>query len=440
MRVRLGIAVKILKNDAEIDHFLKRSAEALYIAYTQEDSEYAKVYKEVAEEMRGNFLFAVAPPSEKYTDKIVAYRDFEKEEREMIYDREGVPDPADLKQWLSVVSLPLAGQLTRKNQDRYKVLPTLVVYTHVDRVNDPAGLRYVLNRLRFVAKDYRFRMFFGVQERNSSDIYTFMKFPKDQKYAFAVLYNNSKFYRSSYRNTDPEKLTKEEVRAIAEQYFNGTLPRFFRSLPEPWFLHEGEVHTVVGTTFEGLIVNTSTDTFLEIFAPWCAHCKEFKPKWDELGSEMNVKGSTVRIAKIDATSNGLPEEYRYSGFPTFFWVPAHNGMHPIQYEGERKLGEMKKFIKKHRTENSQPYDMAPSRTIMEFGALAVGGILLGLVSTLLFLCFCKKNVSGPQGSPKPDDKKDAHEEQSKTKAKSPKRESQRRSKRTKLVSVLVFSF
>jgi len=256
MRMRLGVTVKIVNNDEELDHFFKRSAETLFVAYTDKESSLAKVYSAAAESMRGNFLFAIAPPTDKYTDKVVAYRDFEKEDREEVFEPKGVPTEAEIKQWFSVVSLPLAGEITGRTQQRYKMLPTLVVFTHVDAKNDPSGRRYVLNRLRVVAKDYRFRMFFAIQERNESDIYTFMKFPREQKYAIAVL-DNTKYYRST-----ESVVKKEEIRAVAEQYFAGTLPRFVRSQPEPWFMHEGEVHTIVGTAFERLITNTTTDTLL----------------------------------------------------------------------------------------------------------------------------------------------------------------------------------
>jgi len=395
MRVRLGVAVKKINNDEELDKFFKMIAETLFVAYTDKESELAKVFTIAAEEMRGDFLFAIAPPTDKYTDKIVAYRDFEKEDREEVLEPKSVPTAAEIKQWFSIVSLPLAGEITMRNHKRYKVLPTLVVFTHVDAVHDPSGRRYVLNRLRPIAKEFHFRMLFAVQERNESDIYTFMKFPKDQKYAFAVL-DNTKYYRST-----ETVVSKDTIRAVANQFFAGSLPRFVRSQPVPWFNFEGEVHTIVGTTFEGLITNTTTDTLLEIFAPWCGHCKAFKPEYDQLASEMNVKGSTVRIAKIDGTSNGVPDEYRYEGFPTLFWVPAYEGTHPTLYEGEHNLAAVKKFIEKHRSEDSQPYKMAPSRFLVQFVGLGVGGTLLGLVVALVIMCTCSKKVTTPKDGPKP---------------------------------------
>jgi thiol-disulfide isomerase/thioredoxin len=83
---------------------------------------------------------------------------------------------------------------------------------------------------------------------------------------------------------------------------------------------------------------------LFFYADWCGHCKNFKPKWEEL--EANHTDLGIGFEKINC-SDDMPElgkKYGVEGFPTLILV---KGDQHFEYQGQREPSAIVSFIKEH---------------------------------------------------------------------------------------------
>jgi protein disulfide-isomerase A6 len=83
---------------------------------------------------------------------------------------------------------------------------------------------------------------------------------------------------------------------------------------------------------------------VEFFAPWCGHCKNLAPVYEELGQAFEFAADKVSIAKVDADAEkSLGKRFGIQGFPTLKWFDGKGGA-PEEYKGGRDLESLTKFI------------------------------------------------------------------------------------------------
>lgn len=128
----------------------------------------------------------------------------------------------------------------------------------------------------------------------------------------------------------------------------GNLKPVIKSQPKPKD-NDGPVRIIVGNTFDKEVRQTEKNVLLEIYAPWCGHCKKLEPVYKKLGKKYKDSDSVV-IAKIDGTANDLPMEVQAEGFPTLFLVKGGDLENLIKFEGgERTVASLSAFIEENTT-------------------------------------------------------------------------------------------
>jgi protein disulfide-isomerase A1 len=134
---------------------------------------------------------------------------------------------------------------------------------------------------------------------------------------------------------------KAAMEAFVNDFLDGKLKPHLLSedLPEDW--DKKPVKTLVSSNFDEVAFDKDKDVLVEFYAPWCGHCKQLAPIYDQLGEKYESNDKIV-IAKMDATANEL-EHTKIQSFPTIkLYRKGDNKI--VEYNGERTLEGLSKFL------------------------------------------------------------------------------------------------
>lgn len=101
---------------------------------------------------------------------------------------------------------------------------------------------------------------------------------------------------------------------------------------------------LIPTNFDDVVLKSGKPSLVEFFAPWCGHCKNLAPIYEELASSFESMSSKVTIAKADCDAHrDLGTRFGVQGFPTLKFFDGKSNT-PVDYSGGRDLESLTKFI------------------------------------------------------------------------------------------------
>lgn len=118
-------------------------------------------------------------------------------------------------------------------------------------------------------------------------------------------------------------------------------------------------------SFDKVVFESNKPALVEFYAPWCGHCKNLAPVYEELATAFAPYSDKVTVANVDADNHKeLGKRFGVTGFPTLKWFDGKPGSEPEDYKGGRDLESLSNFIIEKTGIKPKAAKKAPSSVVM----------------------------------------------------------------------------
>ncbi|XP_051135093.1 protein disulfide isomerase-like 1-6 [Andrographis paniculata] len=243
-------------------------------------------------------------------------------------------------QFLDNNKFPLVTVMTELNLAKVYSNPNkLQVYVFTDADN----LKKLLEPLRSIAKKFKSEMIFiaaDIKDDNLAKPFLTLFGQEESNDTVVVAFNynsNSKYLLES----DP---TSENIEEFCSQLQQGTLSPHYKSesIPDN---KNASILTVVGKTFDDIILRSSKNILLEVHTPWCITCETTSKHVEKLAKHFKGLDNLV-FARIDASTNEHPK-LQVEDYPTLLFYPANDKTNPSKLPTKSGLKELAALINKN---------------------------------------------------------------------------------------------
>ncbi|XP_063976690.1 protein disulfide-isomerase [Diachasmimorpha longicaudata] len=338
---KIGPAAKDLASADEIKQFIDDNNVGIVGFFKDQESEKAKIFMDVANAVDAHIFASVSDEAlfGEYNAEdgtIILFKKFD--EPRAVFEGELTAD--ELKRFITIESLPI---IVDFNQDTAQHIFGGDIKSHLLFFISKEAGHYdeYIDKIKGVAKQFKKDILFvtiNVDDNDHGRILEFFGLKKDEVPDMRII--NLEQDITKYR---PEKteINAENCLEFVKAFVDGKLKRHLltQELPDDW--DQENVKVLVGTNFVDVAMDKSKKVLVEFYAPWCGHCKQLIPIYEEL-AEKYKNSEDVVIAKMDATANEL-EEVKVNSFPTIYLYKKDTN-EAVEYSGERTVEGLSKFI------------------------------------------------------------------------------------------------
>lgn len=162
------------------------------------------------------------------------------------------------------------------------------------------------------------------------------------------------------------------------------------------FASESNVLELTPDNFDQ-IVGKDKFALVEFFAPWCGHCKNLAPIYEQLADAFSYAKDKVIIAKVDADKHkALGQRFKVEGFPTLKWFDKDVIDNPEDYNKGRDLDSLSSFIEQKsglKSKIKKPVTAVTVLTSQNFNEIALNPEKNALVEFYAPWCGHCKNLA-----------------------------------------------
>jgi protein disulfide-isomerase A1 len=338
---KTGPPAKAVANVDEAKAFIESKSVTIIGFFKDQESADAKEFLAAAGAL-DDHPFAITSEDAVFSEysakdgSIILFKEFD--EKKSIFDGEVKKD--EIQKFISGNALPLVVDFNHETASKIfsgDIKSHLLIFLskeagHYDSYLDIA---------RAVAKDYKGKLLFvtiNTDEEDHGRILEFFGMSKEEVPGLRIIKleeDMAKYKPTSY------DITEDNLRTTVDLFLEGKLKQHLLSqdLPEDW--DKNPVKVLVSSNFDEIAFDKSKDVLVEFYAPWCGHCKQLAPIYDQLGEKFSDRSDIV-VAKMDATVNEL-EHTKIQSFPTLKLYKKDDNK-VVDYNGARTLEALTDFL------------------------------------------------------------------------------------------------
>ncbi|EPS69648.1 hypothetical protein M569_05111, partial [Genlisea aurea] len=348
-RKKTGMPVIRISSVAEATEFLKQHSVYAVGSFSEfEGYEYEQFYEAAVADNEIQFVETSSLeaakalfPEAKENTAIPSFF-LVKNEPEHCTSLDGILSLERILRFLEDNKLPLVNVMTDFNSAKiYSRVDKLQVYVFAvaEALNE-----MIIDDLREISRKFKSKILFiavDIGNDNLAKPILSLFGLEESKGTVVVAFNyvsNSKYLLES-------NATPRNVEDFCSKLAEGSLHPFFKSQPVPEnerSSSSGGTLSVVGKTFDELILRSTENVVLEVHTPWCIKCEAASKQIQKLAKHFEGLDGLV-FARLDASLNEVPN-LNVEDYPALLFFPAGNKSNPVKLPTNSNLKELASLI------------------------------------------------------------------------------------------------